>query len=36
MSEALWAKAVPHLLDVWGGAWHDWPIWRDMAVKFLY
>ena len=36
MSEALWGKAVPHLLDIWGGAWHDWPIWREMAVKFLY
>ncbi|HMA33009.1 MAG TPA: alpha/beta hydrolase-fold protein [Chloroflexia bacterium] len=36
LSNALWAKAVPNLLDIWGGAWHDWPIWRDMAVKFLY
>ena len=36
LSQELWDKAVPHLLDVWGGAWHDWPIWRDMAIKFLY
>ena len=36
LSDVLWSKGVPHYLDVWGGAWHDWPIWRDMAVKFLY
>jgi esterase/lipase superfamily enzyme len=36
MSEELWAKAVPHWLDIWQGAWHDWPIWREMAKKFLY
>jgi esterase/lipase superfamily enzyme len=35
MSQALWDKAVPNLLDIWNG-WHDWPLWRDMAVKFLY
>ncbi|MGI8588972.1 MAG: esterase family protein [Chloroflexia bacterium] len=36
MSEELWAKAVPNMLDIWVGAWHDWPIWREMATKFLY
>ncbi len=36
LSDELWAKAVPHWLDVWAGAWHDWPIWREMAVKFLH
>jgi len=29
-------KGVPHWLDVWGdGTGHDWPWWRQMAVKFL-
>lgn len=36
LSEVLWDKGVWHHLDVWGGAWHDWPIWRDMAIKFLF
>lgn len=36
LSEALWAKAVPNYLDVWAGYVHDWPLWRDMAGKFLY
>jgi esterase/lipase superfamily enzyme len=36
MSQILWDKAVPNWLDVWQGAWHDWPIWREMAKKFLY
>jgi esterase/lipase superfamily enzyme len=36
LSDELWAKAVPHWLDIWAGAWHDWPIWRDMAIKFLH
>ena len=35
MSQVLWDKAVPNTLDIWNG-WHDWPLWRDMAVKFLY
>ena len=36
LSDALWDKAVPAFARHLGGAWHDWPIWRDMAVKFLY
>jgi esterase/lipase superfamily enzyme len=36
MSEVLWQKAVPHYLDIWQGGWHDWPLWCDMARKFLY
>jgi esterase/lipase superfamily enzyme len=36
LSTELWAKAVPHWLDIWSDAWHDWPIWREMAIKFLY
>jgi esterase/lipase superfamily enzyme len=36
LSEVLWQKNIPHLLDVWAGAWHDWPIWQQMALKFFY
>jgi len=36
MSEVLWQKGVPHLFDIWQGGVHDWPLWRDMAGKFLY
>jgi esterase/lipase superfamily enzyme len=29
-------KSVPHWLDVWGnGTAHDWPWWRQMAVKYF-
>ncbi len=36
LSGILRSKAVPHLLDVWGGgAGHDWPWWRGMARKFF-
>ncbi len=35
LSRDLWAKAVPHNLDIWGGAWHDWPWWKMMALKYL-
>ena len=36
LSGMLWAKDIPHWLDVWGnGAAHDWPLWWDMARKFL-
>lgn len=35
LSEVLWAKAVPNYLDIWGGAWHDWPWWKLMALKFF-
>ena len=36
LSDVLRAKDVPHFFDVWQGAWHDWPIWQQMALKFLY
>jgi len=30
------AKGIPHWLDVWrDGAGHDWPWWKQMALKFL-
>ena len=35
LSRELWAKAVPNNLDVWGGAWHDWPWWKMMVAKYL-
>ena len=36
LSGILGAKRIPHWLDVWGnGTGHDWPWWREMAVKFL-
>ena len=36
LSGILHARAVPHFLDVWGNnTGHDWPWWRQMAVKFF-
>ena len=36
MAHILEAKDIPVTLDVWsGGEFHDWPLWRKMAVKFL-
>lgn len=36
MAEILGRKGIPHWLDVWGGDQkHDWPLWRQMAVKFF-
>jgi esterase/lipase superfamily enzyme len=36
LSGILGGKSIPHWLDVWGGgAGHDWPWWRQMAVKFF-
>jgi esterase/lipase superfamily enzyme len=35
LSDELWAKAVPNYLDIWAGAWHDWPWWKLMALKFF-
>ena len=28
-------KGIPHTLDVWEPAWHDWPWWKQMALKFF-
>jgi esterase/lipase superfamily enzyme len=36
LSRALWDKAVPNNLDIWGGAWHDWPWWKQMVLKYLW
>jgi len=35
LSEVLWKKGVPNNLDVWGGAWHDWPWWKLMVLKYF-
>jgi len=35
LSIELWAKAVPNYLDIWDGAWHDWPWWKLMVQKFF-
>jgi esterase/lipase superfamily enzyme len=36
LAEIMRAKSIPHYLDVWNsGAHHDWPWWRQMAVKFF-
>ena len=29
------AKGLPHQLDVWDQAWHDWPWWRQMILKHI-
>jgi esterase/lipase superfamily enzyme len=36
LSQELWAKAVPNNLDMWDGAWHDWPWWKMMVLKYLW
>ena len=37
LSGILNRKQIPNWLDVWGdGAYHDWPLWQRMSVKFLY
>lgn len=28
-------KGIPHTLDVWDQAWHDWPWWRQMVLKHI-
>ena len=36
LSDIMDQKGIPHFLDVWGsGTGHDWPLWHQMAVKFL-
>jgi esterase/lipase superfamily enzyme len=35
LSDVLWAKGIWHNLDVWAGAWHDWPWWKLMALKYF-
>lgn len=35
LSQVLWAKGIQHTLDIWGGAWHDWPWWNLVVQKYL-
>ena len=35
LSDLLWAKNVPNYLDIWAGAWHDWPWWKMMVLKYF-
>ena len=36
VSDLMRHKGIPHWLDVWGdGTGHDWPWWRQMAIKFF-
>lgn len=36
LSGTMHSRGIPHWLDVWGnGTGHDWPWWRDMAVKYF-
>ena len=36
MARILGEKNIPHWMDVWGpGTRHDWPEWRQMAVKYF-
>ena len=34
-AEILSAKGLPRTLDIWDGAWHDWPWWRQMILKHI-
>ncbi len=36
LSDILWGKGVPNNLDIWDGAWHDWPWWKQMVLKYLW
>lgn len=36
MARIMGTKNIPHWMDVWGpGIKHDWPFWRQMAVKYF-
>lgn len=36
LANALGAKGIPHVLDVWEGETHDWPAWRKMIRKHVF
>jgi esterase/lipase superfamily enzyme len=33
LSNILRNKGIDHTLDIWRGAVHDWPVWKEMALK---
>lgn len=35
LARVLRDKGIPHTLDVWEAAWHDWPWWRQMVLKHI-
>ena len=35
LAAVLRERGIPHTLDIWDAAWHDWPWWRQMAAKYL-
>ncbi len=35
LSAVLRARGIPHTLDIWDQAWHDWPWWRQMTQKHI-
>ncbi len=35
MAAVMAGKGLPHELDVWDQAWHDWPWWRQMILKYI-
>ncbi len=35
LSAVLRNKGIPHTLDIWDQAWHDWPWWRQMTQKHI-
>ena len=35
LSWILATRGIPHTLDVWDAAWHDWPWWRQMVLKHI-
>ncbi|HVA89633.1 MAG TPA: alpha/beta hydrolase-fold protein [Chloroflexota bacterium] len=35
MASVLTNKGIPHRLDVWDDAWHDWPWWRQMILTHI-
>jgi esterase/lipase superfamily enzyme len=35
LARVLRDKGIPHALDVWEPAWHDWPWWKQMVLKHI-
>jgi len=35
MAGVMSARGLPYTLDIWDQAWHDWPWWRQMIVKYI-
>jgi esterase/lipase superfamily enzyme len=35
LARVLREKGIPHTLDVWEPAWHDWPWWKQMVLKHI-